>query len=60
MEAIITIVGFLGAGKTTVLKYLLDRYSNEGWRSFVILNDYENATIDAQQLTDKIELNSIK
>ena len=60
MEAIITIVGFLGAGKTTVLKYLLERYSNEGWRPFVILNDYENATIDAQQLTDKIELNSIK
>ena len=36
MEAIITIVGFLGAGKTTVLKYLLERYSNEGWRPFVI------------------------
>jgi G3E family GTPase len=60
MEAIITIVGFLGAGKTTVLKYLLERYSNEGWRPFVILNDYENATIDAQQITNKIGLNSIK
>ena len=60
MEAIITIVGFLGAGKTTVLKYLLERYSNEGWRPFVILNDYENATMDAQQLTNKIGLNSIK
>ena len=60
MEAIITIVGFLGAGKTTVLKYLLERYSNEGWRAFVILNDYENATMDAQQLTNKIGLNSIK
>ena len=60
MEAIITIVGFLGAGKTTVLKYLLEHYSNEGWRPFVILNDYENATMDAQQLTNKIGLNSIK
>jgi G3E family GTPase len=60
MEAIITIVGFLGAGKTTVLKYLLEHYSNEGWRPFVILNDYENATIDAQQIAHKIGLNSIK
>jgi G3E family GTPase len=60
MEAIITIVGFLGAGKTTVLKYVLERYSNEGWRPFVILNDYENATIDAQQITNKIGLKSIK
>ena len=60
MEAIITIVGFLGAGKTTLLKYLLELYSNKGWCPFVILNDYENATMDAQQLTNKIGLNSIK
>ena len=60
MEAIITVVGFLGAGKTTVLKYLIERYTNKGWRPFVILNDYENASMDAQQFTKQIGLNSIK
>lgn len=54
MEAIITIVGFLGAGKTTLLKHLTDRYLNKGWSPFIILNDYENAHIDAIQFTDKI------
>ncbi len=60
MEAIITVVGFLGAGKTTVLKYLIERYTNKGWNPFVILNDYENATMDAQQFTKQLGLNSIK
>ncbi len=60
MEAIITIVGFLGAGKTTLLKYLLNNYIEKGWDPFVILNDYENAGIDAQQLTNKVDLKSIK
>jgi len=60
MEAIITVVGFLGAGKTTLLKYLLEKFSNNGWNPFVILNDYENANMDAQQFTKQIGLNSIK
>ena len=60
MEAIITVVGFLGAGKTTLLKYLINCYTNKGWHPFVILNDYENATMDAQQFANKIGLNSIK
>ena len=60
MEAIITVVGFLGAGKTTLLKYLINRYTNKGWHPFVILNDYENATMDAQQFVNQIGLNSIK
>jgi G3E family GTPase len=59
MEAIITVVGFLGAGKTTLLKYLINRYTNKGWHPFVILNDYENATMDAQQFTKQIGLNNI-
>ncbi|MBU2995303.1 cobalamin biosynthesis protein CobW [Cellulophaga baltica] len=54
MEAIITIVGFLGAGKTTLLKHLITSFSNAGWSPYVILNDYENAYIDAHQLTDKV------
>ena len=60
MEAIITIVGFLGAGKTTLLKYLINSYIDKGWDPFVILNDYENASIDAQQLSQRLESNYIK
>jgi G3E family GTPase len=49
MEAIITIVGFLGAGKTTLLKHLVSRCIDIDWTPFIILNDYENASLDAQQ-----------
>ncbi|MDY8137948.1 GTP-binding protein [Aquimarina sp. 2201CG5-10] len=59
-EAIITVVGFLGAGKTTLLKYLIDNFIDKDWDPFVILNDYENANMDAQQFTKQIELNNIK
>ncbi len=55
MEAIIVVVGFLGAGKTTLLKRLISDYADLGWSPFVILNDYENAHLDVQQLTDIIE-----
>ncbi len=55
MEAIITIVGFLGAGKTTLLKHLMTSYINNDWNPFIVLNDYENANLDALQLTDKID-----
>jgi G3E family GTPase len=55
MEAIIVVVGFLGAGKTTLLKQLISSYTDAGWKPFVILNDYENAYLDAQQLSEKIE-----
>jgi len=50
-ESIITIVGFLGAGKTTLLKKLISEYTGNNFDPFVILNDYENANLDAQQLT---------
>lgn len=60
MEAIITIVGFLGAGKTTVLKYLIDSFTEKGWNPFIILNDYENATIDAQQFAEQVDFKNIK
>lgn len=60
MEAIITVVGFLGAGKTTLLKYLINNFKEKGWLPFVILNDYENANLDAQQFTNQIETQSIK
>ncbi len=60
MEAIITIVGFLGAGKTTLLKHLTEKYINEGWNPFIILNDYENANLDAQQFVEYAGQNQVK
>ena len=48
MEAIIVLVGFLGAGKTTLLRKLLEQLLEDKWDTKVILNDYENATLDAQ------------
>ncbi|MDW3192940.1 MAG: GTP-binding protein [Cytophagales bacterium] len=54
MEAIITIVGFLGAGKTTLLKQLTNRFLQTGWSPYIILNDYENASLDMQQFLEKL------
>ena len=48
MEAIIVIVGFLGAGKTTLLKKVVSEFLEKKWNPFIILNDYENANLDAQ------------
>jgi len=60
MEAIITIVGFLGAGKTTLLKHLVDNAIDNAWNPFIVLNDYENANLDAVQLTNKLDQQWIK
>lgn len=60
MEAIITIVGFLGSGKTTLLKYLVENFIEKDWNPYVILNDYENANMDAQQFREQLNLNAIK
>ncbi|MFK7825642.1 MAG: GTP-binding protein [Oligoflexales bacterium] len=49
MEPIIVIVGFMGAGKTTFLKWLIEKYVDDGWQPTLILNDYENASLDSQQ-----------
>lgn len=58
-EAIITIVGFLGAGKTTLLKHLTNRLVEEGRKPFIILNDYENANLDAQQFVEQLDPKSV-
>lgn len=50
MTPLILIAGFLGAGKTTLLRALLPRLSARGLRPHVILNDYENADVDAATL----------
>lgn len=60
MEAIVTVVGFLGAGKTTLLKKITQRFLEQGWHPYVILNDYENAYLDTQQLTDEVAPKWIK
>ncbi|MDG1804902.1 GTP-binding protein [Flavicella sp.] len=60
MESIITIVGFLGAGKTTLLKYLLEKFSVSEVSPYVILNDFENAEMDAQQFATLLESKTIK
>jgi G3E family GTPase len=60
MEAIIVVVGFLGAGKTTLLRHLINSYIDDGWKPFVILNDYENAYFDVQQLSEKVDPKCLK
>lgn len=60
MEAIITVVGFLGAGKTTLLKHLTTSYVDNGWNPFVILNDYENADLDAQQFIEQLDAKYVR
>jgi G3E family GTPase len=49
----VMVTGFLGAGKTTFLRALLE--SLQGWHlaADVILNDYENADLDAATLEDR-------
>ncbi|MEM6297350.1 MAG: GTP-binding protein [Bacteroidota bacterium] len=60
MESIITIVGFLGAGKTTLLKRLVNHYLEKGWSPFVVLNDYENAYLDAQQFIEQMDAQCVR
>ncbi len=59
MEAVITIVGFLGAGKTTFLKKIIPNYITKGYNPYLILNDYENANLDAQQFFDKLKTKQV-
>ncbi|RJE77430.1 cobalamin biosynthesis protein CobW [Pseudoalteromonas sp. MSK9-3] len=60
MEAIVVIVGFLGAGKTTLLKKLVNNAVEKQWQPFVVLNDYENAQLDTDQLSDDIDPQYLK
>ncbi len=60
MEAIVVFVGFLGAGKTTLLRRLVPNLLNNGWNPFVIINDYLNANLDAQQFSEFLSLDHIK
>jgi len=49
-KPLLFITGFLGAGKTTLLRALLNEYRKGGRSADVILNDFENAELDASTL----------
>ena len=55
MPPLIVFVGFLGAGKTTFLRSLLPHLNAAGLEPQVILNDYQNAKVDALSLRESIE-----
>jgi G3E family GTPase len=55
MEPIIVIVGFLGAGKTTLLKKLIKEFLDDKCNPFIVLNDYQNALLDSQQLLEFLD-----
>jgi G3E family GTPase len=50
MTPLILLVGFLGAGKTTFLKAVLPALQQNGVKPHVLINDYQNAGVDAEQL----------
>lgn len=50
MIPLILLAGFLGAGKTRFLTQLVPALAERGVRSRIILNDFEDATIDAARL----------
>ena len=52
---LVLITGFLGAGKTTFLRDLLIQIKSQDLTADVILNDYKNASLDAETLHGKAE-----
>lgn len=52
MTPLVLFVGFLGSGKTTFLKNLLPQLKTRGLEPCVIINDYQNARVDAEQLRE--------
>lgn len=50
MTPLIVFTGFLGSGKTTFLRSLLPHLTAAGLEPHVILNDYQNARVDASSL----------
>lgn len=50
MTPVLLITGFLGTGKTSLLRELLPRLEESGITPHVILNDHQNARVDASSL----------
>lgn len=53
MTPLVLVSGFLGAGKTSFLRDLLPRLVADGLAPHVVLNDYQNAHVDALLLRDQ-------
>ena len=49
-KPMVLVTGFLGAGKTSLLRALLEAVRSRHLAADVILNDYENADLDAETL----------
>jgi G3E family GTPase len=52
---LILFVGFLGAGKTTFLQNLVPALGAEGLSPSLLINDYQNARIDAERFRGVID-----
>lgn len=52
MTPLVLITGFLGAGKTTLLRGLVPRLADAGLVPHVVINDYQNAFVDAALLRE--------
>ncbi len=50
MTPLLLITGFLGSGKTSLLRQILPTLGQVGIRAHVILNDYANAAVDSATL----------
>ena len=46
--------GFLGAGKTTLLQNLVPALGAEGLKPSLLINDYQNARIDAERFVHRL------
>ncbi len=55
MRPMVMITGFLGAGKTTFLRDLLEHLPSQHLTADVILNDYENAELDSETIQGKAD-----
>jgi len=72
MEAIITIVGFLGSVKTTLSRLLKNNYVNRGYKPFILLffiisnNSFSDNSLDSlytilnQEMINSVEYNKTK
>lgn len=54
MIPLVLLVGFLGSGKTTFLRKILPLLKERGLAPGVVINDYQNAKVDAAVLADLV------
>jgi len=55
MTPLVLLTGFLGSGKTSLLRQLLPLLVDAGLRPHVVLNDYANADLDSATLREIVE-----